>query len=188
MALRAGEHRRGVHAVAVCASGGTVLRGMLVELALHLGHLDKRLAVDGDDTQVGKSAHGSLMAEDVDVADCVAAKAVAAVDAASDLAGCEQAGNGLAVGVEHLGVGVDAQAAHGVVDAGGHLDRVERGIHDGLAGFLATHGIVFAIGDGVVVGGDGLDKGLGVGVHELAELLDGVGDKGKTLAHELALH
>ena len=164
-----------------------MLGGVLVELALDGGHLNERLAVDRDDAQVGQGAHGCLVAEDVDVADGVATQAVAAVDAARHLACGEQAGDGLPVGVQHLGVGVDAQAAHGVVDAGRHLDGVEGGVLDGLQGLLATHGVGLAVLDGVVVGGDGLHEGVGVHVHLRCELLDRVAYQGQALAHELGL-
>eukprot|EP00754_Rhynchopus_humris_P031361 Rhum_TRINITY_DN15333_c13_g1::Rhum_TRINITY_DN15333_c13_g1_i1::g.152460::m.152460 len=53
------------------------------------------------------------------------AEAVAAVDASGDLATAEQARHRLALGVEHLGVGVALDAAEGVVDHGGDDARVE---------------------------------------------------------------
>ena len=69
--------------------------------------------------QVGDGALGGHLAEHHDVRHGVAADAVAAVDTAGDLTGCEQAGDGVALGVDDPGLGVDLHAAHGVVDAGG---------------------------------------------------------------------
>ena len=46
------------------------------------------------------------------------------MDTAGNFARCEQTGNHIAVGVNHLGVGVNLHAAHGVMDAGCHLDGV----------------------------------------------------------------
>ena len=45
--------------------------------------------------------------------------------AAGDFAGREQAGDGRAVRAQHLGAFIDADAAHRVMDARGHLDGVE---------------------------------------------------------------
>ena len=61
-----------------------------------------------------------------DVSHSVAAQAVGAVDAAGDFARREEAGDDLAVSVQHMGFGVDLQAAHGVVDARGDLHGIIR--------------------------------------------------------------
>jgi len=78
-------------------------------------------------------------AEDHEVADRVAADAVAAVHAAGGLAGCKEAGNDAAVGADDFGIRVNLDAAHGVVDAGGNLDCIE-----GSGGEVVIHAVVAA--------------------------------------------
>ena len=56
---------------------------------------------------------GTAGYEDLD--DGVAAQAVAAVDAAGDFAGCVQAFDRIAVLIKDMAVGIDLDAAHGVV-------------------------------------------------------------------------
>ena len=85
----------------------------------------------------------------------VAAHPVGAVDTAGDLTGGEQALDDLAAGVEHLGVVVDLQAAHGVVDNGSE-----------------GHGIEGALLDGVLPGAAAELVGL-AGLHQVVELLNG---------------
>ena len=46
------------------------------------------------------------------------------MDAAGYFACCEEAGDGVSIGVQYFGACVDAQAAHGVVDARGYLDGI----------------------------------------------------------------
>ena len=77
----------------------------------------------------GQIRHGAFRrnpAENDDVRHCVSAQAVAAVDAAADLAGREQAGNGRAFGIDDLSRRIDLHAAHGVMDTGSDLDGIIR--------------------------------------------------------------
>ena len=85
---------------------------------------------------VGGSVAAGDAAEHHEVAHGIAADAVAAVHTAGGLTGCVQAGDDAAVGVQHLCVGVDLQAAHGVVDARCDLDGVV-----GSGGQVAVHAV-----------------------------------------------
>ena len=88
---------------------------------------------------VGGSVAAGDAAEHHEVARGIAADAVAAVHTAGGLTGCVQAGDDAAVGVQHLCVGVDLQAAHGVVDARCDLDGVV-----GSGGQVAVHAVAAA--------------------------------------------
>ena len=88
---------------------------------------------------VGGSIAAGDAAEHHEVAHGIAADAVAAVHTAGGLTGCIQAGDDAAVGVQHLCVGVDLQAAHGVVDARCDLDGVV-----GSGGQVAVHAVAAA--------------------------------------------
>lgn len=88
---------------------------------------------------VGGSVAAGDAAEHHEVAHGIAADAVAAVHTAGGLTGCIQAGDDAAVGVQHLCVGVDLQAAHGVVDARCDLDGVV-----GSGGQVAVHAVAAA--------------------------------------------
>ena len=88
---------------------------------------------------VGGSVAAGDAAEHHEVAHGIAADAVAAVHTAGGLTGCVQAGDDAAVGVQHLCVGVDLQAAHGVVDARCDLDGVV-----GSGGQVAVHAVAAA--------------------------------------------
>ena len=56
--------------------------------------------------------------EDGEVCNRVTAKTVVAVDTAGDFTRGEEAGDHIAVGVDHFGVVIDLNAAHRVMDAG----------------------------------------------------------------------
>ena len=88
---------------------------------------------------VGGSVAAGDAAEHHEVAHGIAADAVAAVHTAGGLTGCIQAGDDVAVGVQHLCIGVDLQAAHGVVDARCDLDGVV-----GSGGQVAVHAVAAA--------------------------------------------
>ena len=88
---------------------------------------------------VGGSVAAGDAAEHHEVAHGIAADAVAAVHTAGGLTGRIQAGDDAAVGVQHLCVGVDLQAAHGVVDARCDLDGVV-----GSGGQVAVHAVAAA--------------------------------------------
>ena len=88
---------------------------------------------------VGGSVAAGDAAEHHEVAHGIAADAVAAVHTAGGLTGCVQAGDDAAVGVQHLCVGVDLQAAHGVVDARCDLDGVV-----GSGGQVVVHAVAAA--------------------------------------------
>ena len=86
-----------------------------------------RRSVDGSRCLLARDA-----AEDHKVGHGVAAQAVAAVDAAGHFTRGEEAGDDLAFGVEDVGLGVDLQAAHGVVDTGGDFDSVVGTVVEGV--------------------------------------------------------
>ena len=88
---------------------------------------------------VGGSVAAGDAAEHHEVAHGIAADAVAAVHTAGGLTGCIQAGDDAAVGVQHLCIGVDLQAAHGVVDARCDLDGVV-----GSGGQVVVHAVAAA--------------------------------------------
>ena len=95
------------------------------------------------------------------------------MDAASHLTGCEQARDDLAVLVQHLGVGVDLQTAHGVVDAGSDLDGI---VGSGVQGVgeagAAKVGVVLCLNIAVPVV-HGLSESSLIDAHGLAQLLVG---------------
>ena len=122
------------------------------------------------------------------------------MDAARCLTAGEEAGNDLTLGADDLGLGVDLDTAHRVVDARGDLDRIERGNGEILVHALAAEFLILALGDGGVPGLHGLHKvlrGLIVHPHGLGELLIGLtchgiaaGDKllrQRNLVHQLLI-
>ena len=72
--------------------------------------------------------------EDKRVRDSVATDTVRAVDAAGDFARCVETFNRLAVDVHHLRLGVDLQAAHGMVHGGRHNRRPVRAFVKAMLG------------------------------------------------------
>ena len=120
-------------------------------------------------------------AKDGEVSNSVAAQTVCTVDAASHLTCCEQAGDDLALLVQHLGVGVDLQAAHGVMDTGGDLHSV---VGSGVQGVgeagAAEVGVILGLNVAVPLL-HGLCEGSGIDAHSLAQLLVGSAGDGVAL-------
>ena len=67
-----------------------------------------------------------------EICNCIAAQTVRAVNAAGHFACCEQTRNRSSLGADHFCVRIDLQAAHGVMDACGHLDGIERFFNSGV--------------------------------------------------------
>ena len=111
------------------------------------------------------------------------------MDAAGRLARREEAGDDVSVGVNDFRIGVDLDAAHGVVDARGDLDRVvRRGGEIRVHAVVAAELRVLALGDGLVPRVHGVHKvlhGVARETHVLGELLIGVARDGKAAVDEL---
>ena len=96
------------------------------------------------------------------------------MDAAADLTGRVQARDGVAVGIQHLGLGVDLQAAHGVMQG--------RGARGGAEGRLVNRVAEELLAEVRIVLGQGVLVVLVHGLHErvsrhadlLRQLLEGV--------------
>mmetsp|Transcript_50590 Transcript_50590/g.69317 ORF Transcript_50590/g.69317 Transcript_50590/m.69317 type:complete len:240 (-) Transcript_50590:923-1642(-) len=113
----------------VCARHGT---GLGLGSELRRGGGARLHALDVLDVlrrEVARGAAAGDAAEDNAVQERVATQAVAAVDAASRLAGAVEAAHNALARTHALGRVVDLQAAHGVVDRRGHDGHVE-----GIAG------------------------------------------------------
>ena len=97
------------------------------------------------------------------------------MDAAGDLASRVQAGDHVAVGVQHMGVGVDHDAAHGVVDGGlgdQHVVRALLGDRDQVAALVEF--LVLTVGAILVPVGHGLLQVLSIHAEMLAARLEGI--------------
>ena len=95
------------------------------------------------------------------------------MDAAGDLTCCKQAGDHVAIGIQHFRVGVDGQTAHGVVDTGSDLDGiVGSGIQRVCKAGTAKLGVGL-IGHALVPVVHGLGKGRLVHANGLGQFLVG---------------
>lgn len=117
----------------------------------------------------------------------VAAQTVGPLHTAGHLASGEQAGNGLARSGEHLRLGTDAHAAHGVVDGRDALGGVEGGIgHRVAQKLLAGRDLrVLAGGHAGVVALDGLGERRGIHADLGRQVLDSVGLEAVALRHQV---
>jgi len=75
------------------------------------------------------------------------------VDTTSNFTGGEESRDGLAVGTEDTGLGVDFETTHGVVEDGGHDGNIENIVHLPLAGLeeVFTEWILLGLDDVVIV-------------------------------------
>ena len=83
------------------------------------------------------------------------------MDASGYFTGCEQTRDDFAFDVEHFRIGVDLQAAHGVMDARGDLDRVEGSGIQGLGKAGAAKVRIILLGHAAIPHFHGGGKGIG---------------------------
>ncbi len=96
------------------------------------------------------------------------------MDSSGDLACGVETGDNIALGVDYLGVGVNGNAAHGVMYAGSDERSVERTLGNIVVktGCASESGIVL-VGDSLVPGVDGLLENSGIHIEVLCKLLYG---------------
>ena len=126
------------------------------------------------------------LAEYDDVCDGISAETVSAVNTADHFTCGEESGDRVAVFVDYSGICINVDTAHGMVDAGRDLDRIERSLAQILihAGCTAEIGIIL-ISDIFVPVLQGFSKSCGIYIDLFRKFFDCVALHGDAGGHTL---